>query len=132
MKKTIAILLAAALLLGLAACGSSPAETTVSESATGETAESTSAETTTEEITETTAAICDSEEKAGIEEALDLSNIKPEWTYSEEADAWTMAVVTAVTNYVFGSTSADARHWDKYVLKVFEENQETLAELFNK
>ena len=37
-------------------------------------------------------------EKAGIEEALNLANIDPEWTYSEEADAWTMAVVTAVTN----------------------------------
>ena len=37
-------------------------------------------------------------DKAGIEEALNLANINPEWTYSEEADAWTMAVVTAVTN----------------------------------
>ena len=37
-------------------------------------------------------------DKAGIEEALNLANIDPEWTYSEEADAWTMAVVTAVTN----------------------------------
>ena len=34
-------------------------------------------------------------------------------------------------DYVFGSSSADARHWDKYVLKVMEENSETLAELFN-
>ena len=37
-------------------------------------------------------------DKAGIEEALNLANIDPEWTYSDEADAWTMAVVTAVTN----------------------------------
>ncbi len=37
-------------------------------------------------------------EKTGIEEALNLANINPEWTYSEEADAWTMAAVTAVTN----------------------------------
>ena len=35
-------------------------------------------------------------------------------------------------DYVFGSSSADARHWNTYVLKVFEENAETLSELFNK
>ena len=34
-------------------------------------------------------------------------------------------------DYVFGSSKADARHWDKYVLKVMEENSETLAELFH-
>lgn len=34
-------------------------------------------------------------------------------------------------DYVFGNSTADARHWDKYVLKVFEENQETLESLFN-
>ena len=33
-----------------------------------------------------------------IEEALDLANISPEWTYSEENDAWTMEPVTAVAN----------------------------------
>ncbi|MBQ8306236.1 MAG: hypothetical protein IJX90_08475 [Blautia sp.] len=44
------------------------------------------------------AAASDSDAKAAIEAALDLSNILPEWTYSEENDAWTMAVVTAVTN----------------------------------
>ena len=34
-------------------------------------------------------------------------------------------------DYVFGSASADARHWSKTVLKVFEEQKETLSELFN-
>ncbi|MBQ9156046.1 MAG: hypothetical protein IJ137_04640 [Eubacterium sp.] len=34
-------------------------------------------------------------------------------------------------DYVFGSSTKDARHWDKYVLKVLEENQETLSGLFN-
>ena len=34
-------------------------------------------------------------------------------------------------DYVFGSSTADARHWDTYVLKAFEEHQDTLAELFN-
>ncbi len=34
-------------------------------------------------------------------------------------------------DYEFGSPETDARHWDKYVLKVFEENEDTLSELFN-
>ena len=34
-------------------------------------------------------------------------------------------------DYEFGSESADARHWNKYVLKVLEENQDTLKALFN-
>ena len=34
-------------------------------------------------------------------------------------------------DYVFGSSTADARHWSKYVLKVFEENKDTLSSLFN-
>ena len=37
-------------------------------------------------------------EKAEIEAALNLSNMSAEWTYSEDADAWTMSSVTAVTN----------------------------------
>ena len=36
--------------------------------------------------------------KEAIEEALDLANISPEWTYSEENDSWTMEPVTAVAN----------------------------------
>ena len=35
-------------------------------------------------------------------------------------------------DYEFGSSSKDARHWDKNVLEVFEENQDVLSELFNK
>lgn len=34
-------------------------------------------------------------------------------------------------DYVFGSATADARHWDRHVLDVFEEHEEELAELFN-
>ena len=34
-------------------------------------------------------------------------------------------------DYVFGSSIADARHWDKYVLSVFEEYEDTLAAVFN-
>lgn len=34
-------------------------------------------------------------------------------------------------DYEFGSKSADARHWNKYVLKALEENKDTLQSLFN-
>ena len=34
-------------------------------------------------------------------------------------------------DYVFGSSVQDARHWDKYVLSVFEEYEDELSELFN-
>ena len=35
-------------------------------------------------------------------------------------------------DYVFGSSTADARHWDEHLLKVLEENKNELSELFNK
>ena len=34
-------------------------------------------------------------------------------------------------DYVFGDSEADARHWSKWVLKVLEEHEEELKELFN-
>ena len=34
-------------------------------------------------------------------------------------------------DYVFGDSETDARHWSKWVLKVLEEHQEELEELFN-
>ena len=34
-------------------------------------------------------------------------------------------------NYVFGSNTKDARHWNKNILEVFEGHADTLAELFN-
>ncbi len=43
-------------------------------------------------------------DKAGIEAALDLkNNPDQEWTYSADADAWTLSVVTAVTRPVIES-----------------------------
>ena len=42
-------------------------------------------------------------DKAAIEAALDLDNMDQEWTYSEESDAWTLSVVTAVTKPVIES-----------------------------
>ena len=47
---------------------------------------------------ETTVITVESGEKEDIEAALDLANIAPTWTYSENSDAWTMSIVTAVTN----------------------------------
>ncbi len=35
-------------------------------------------------------------------------------------------------DYVFGSATADARHWNRYVLDIFESNKDTLSALFNK
>ncbi|MCR4891335.1 MAG: hypothetical protein K5989_04015 [Lachnospiraceae bacterium] len=34
-------------------------------------------------------------------------------------------------DYVFGSSTADARHWDRHVLDVFEAHKDELSELFN-
>lgn len=93
MKKVMAILLALALVLGLAACGTSSGETTTNDDSTPQTADNSQSQSA-----DTTVITADSAEKADIESALNLANIKPEWTYSENADAWTMAIVTAVTN----------------------------------
>ena len=93
MKKVMAILLALALILGLAACGTSSGETTTNDDSTPQAADNSQSQSA-----DTTAITADSAEKADIESALNLANIKPEWTYSENADAWTMAIVTAVTN----------------------------------
>ena len=93
MKKVMAILLALALVLGLAACGTSSGETTTNDDSTPQAADNSQGQSA-----DTTVITADSAEKADIESALNLANIKPEWTYSENADAWTMAIVTAVTN----------------------------------
>ncbi len=100
MKKTIAFLLAAMLSSSLAACGTSSSETTddSSISQTNEVGPQQAADNSQSQSAETTVITADSEEKEDIEAALNLANIKPEWTYSESADAWTMAIVTAVTN----------------------------------
>ena len=114
MKKKIAILLTLTLALGLAACGTSAEEsiTNAEESTISAEEVTTGVEESTTNVVrsrqtqgngqnqsiDTSVITADSAEKADIEAALNLANIKPEWTYSENADAWTMAVVTAVTN----------------------------------
>ena len=92
MKKVMAIL-ALALVLGLAVCGTSSGETMTNDDSTPQAADNSQSQSA-----DTTVITADSAEKADIESALNLANIRPEWTYSENADAWTMAIVTAVTN----------------------------------
>ena len=82
----LAILLAALLMI---ACSAGSTNNTTDPTSEGTDASGNSG---------TTVITADSGEKADIEAALNLANIKPEWSYSESADAWTMAIVTAVTN----------------------------------
>ena len=92
MKKTMATLIVLTLASGLAACTPKTGET----ANTGSAAQISGGEQN-ESVGEA-ATSADTANKTAIEQALSLANIKPEWTYSEDADAWTMAVVTAVTN----------------------------------
>lgn len=41
------------------------------------------------------------------------------------------AQIPGQETYEFGSTTQDARHFDRYVLKVLQEEKETLEGLFN-
>ncbi|MCR4796163.1 MAG: hypothetical protein K5898_13545, partial [Ruminococcus sp.] len=69
-----------------------------SSSSTEESAASSSADVSTadSENSDSTAAV--SSDKTAIENALNLANMNAEWTYSDSADAWTMASVSSVTN----------------------------------
>lgn len=80
-KKALALLMAFVLVLSLSACSSG--------NSTPET--DTNSQTTTESADKTA-------EMTAIEDALNLSNMNAEWTYSESSDAWTLSIVTAVTN----------------------------------
>lgn len=75
-KKITALLLSLSLAAGLCACG---------QKASGA------------ETAETTSAVADAEAKAYIEETLNLANNADlTWTYSADADAWVMSIVSAV------------------------------------
>ena len=91
-RKLLALLLALTLVASLCACDNNTSNDTSDNTS------STTDGTTQSENSGTTIISSDSADKADIESALNLANIKPEWTYSENADAWTMAIVTAVTN----------------------------------
>ncbi len=80
-KKIGALFLSFAMVAGLCACSQNNAQTDNTKSG------STSAEGTTG----------DNDAKAYIEDILDLANNEEqEWTYSEDADAWVLGVVSAV------------------------------------
>ena len=91
-RKLLALLLALTFVVSLCACGNNTSNETSNNTS------STPVGTAQSENSGTTVITSDSADKADIESALNLANIKPEWTYSENADAWTMAIVTAVTN----------------------------------
>lgn len=82
MKKGFALALALAVLLTMTACGGR-----------NDAAEQTDTQTEAQQ-TEAEAAHTDHTE---IENALNLRNMGQEWTYSEDADAWVLTVVMAVT-----------------------------------
>lgn len=76
LKKVTAVLLSLSLAAGLCACGQKAEEP---------------------EVEETTSAVADVEEKAYIEETLNLANNADlTWTYNADADAWVMSIVSAV------------------------------------
>lgn len=76
LKKITALLLSLSLAAGLCACGQEASGT---------------------EVEETASAVADAEKKAYIEETLNLANNADlTWTYSADADAWVMSIVSAV------------------------------------
>ena len=99
MKKTISMILSALLLLSvLTGCGNAAgtaASTETIESSAPDEIQGTDASV---QSAETTVVTAESGDKEAIEASLNLANIKPEWTYSENSGTWTMGIVTAVTN----------------------------------
>ncbi len=87
-RKVMAALLSASLVVSMAGCG-----TTTSDSV-----ESTeSAEATSDEEDVVYADVSDDYDQDYIEETLNLANNEEqEWTYSADADAWTLSIVMAV------------------------------------
>ena len=83
MERILALVMSAFVLLGLCACGSQTAE----NSGDG-------GEAAVEQTQQAETAHAD---HSDIENALNLKNMGQEWTYSEDADAWVLSVVTAVT-----------------------------------
>ena len=112
MKRILAILLAAALLLGFGACGGTEGEQTTSVpveeilesiSVEGPAEAPTSAEEEMASLQEVPVAYEPTEEelaaRAAIEEQLNLRNNPDQaWTYTADADAWVLSVVPAVVN----------------------------------
>ena len=78
LKQLIASFLALSLVAGLCACTKD-------------------AEINTETDSSSQSSVADTEEKAYIEETLNLSNNRSlSWTYNADADAWVMSIISAV------------------------------------
>ena len=86
-KKIKALILALMLVFSLCACASS-----------SENGSTDASSNQTDSTAQTVSAVEKTADMAAIEEALNLSNMNAEWIYSDSADAWTLSIVTAVTN----------------------------------
>jgi len=105
MKRLLACVLALLLILSLAACGSQQTSTEQTGEQQTQTPEQQTAQPQATETAQTpsntadeTDAATETADHSDIEDALNLANMGAEWTYSENAGAWTLSVVTAVTN----------------------------------
>ena len=93
MKKLIALSLSLAMVLSLTACGGSENAESSAEDRTTDSAQQTAA-ATTDSAQQTMATTTD---KEYIEQTLNLANNEDqEWSYSENADAWVLSIVSAV------------------------------------
>ena len=81
--KLMAMLMALVLVVSLCACSSG---------------NGTSESSTEGDVGTTVSSVDKTDEMTAIENALNLANMNAEWTYSDSADAWTLSIVTAVTN----------------------------------
>ncbi len=98
LKRWTALFSASALALSLCACSSGTSSQGGSESSAQSAAESSGTAQTTESTDTAAASGEKTEDMTAIEDSLNLSNLDAEWTYSDSSDAWTLSVVTAVTN----------------------------------
>ena len=107
-KKILALLTTASLTASLIGCGDTASESSTTQEAASEvSAESvndTKAATQVEDTDSKSVAtssleVTSAEERASIEEALNLANNEEvTWSYDKDADAWVMSIVTAVAN----------------------------------
>ncbi|MCR5716260.1 MAG: hypothetical protein K6G23_05405, partial [Lachnospiraceae bacterium] len=101
-KKVLALLTAVTMCTSLVACGASSestsGDTSTAETATAETTQAGDETESSESEAKTSALEATSEEeRAYIEETLNLANNEEvTWSYSADADAWTMSIVSAV------------------------------------
>ena len=94
-RRAGAISLAVVMAVSLCACSASGTGEDGNFETAGNTTETSD---TTQKTTVEVKSSDKTEEMKSVEQALDLSNMNSEWTYSDSDDAWTLSVVTAVTD----------------------------------